>query len=170
MTTSIQRGCGGTAAGGALLLPSPREGLPLLSVQDGCGTAGSSHVHYLQPSHMVRETAPPTPPSLAVLPSHMVRETAPPTPPSLAVLSLQVRAPSRKNSVVGTRGPERKGGTEAHRRPGAGSSARQQAGAGARGAVSPCSPAPTRPYFPKLPRGDTRPGYMRRAEKPMCAF
>lgn len=151
MTTSIQRGCGGTAAGGALLLPSPREGLPLLSVQDGCGTAGSSHVHYLQPSHMVRETAPPT-------------------PPSLAVLSLQVRAPSRKNSVVGTRGPERKGGTEAHRRPGAGSSARQQAGAGARGAVSPCSPAPTRPYFPKLPRGDTRPGYMRRAEKPMCAF
>ena len=151
MTTSIQRGCGGTAAGGALLLPSPREGLPLLSVQDGCGTAGSSRVHYLQQSHMVRETAPPT-------------------PPSLAVLSLQVRAPSRKNSVVGTRGPERKGGTEAHRRPGAGSSARQQAGAGARGAVSPCSPAPTRPYFPKLPRGDTRPGYMRRAEKAMCAF
>ena len=96
--------------------------------------------------------------------------TAPPTPPSLAVLSLQVRAPSRKSSVVGTRGPERKGGREAHRRPGAGSGARQQAVIRARGAVSPCSPTPTRPYFPKLPRGETRPGYVRRAENQCVHF
>ena len=58
MTTSIQRGRRGAAARGAHLLPSPREGLPILSAQDGCGTAGSSRVQGLQQSHMVRANCP----------------------------------------------------------------------------------------------------------------
>lgn len=140
-----QRGCSQRRPPRAV----PRRGC-VLSAQDGCGTAG--------PSRSLTQcgaAAPPTPP--ASLSSAFRRSTV-------------LRAPSRKGSVVGTRGPERRAAGRHTPGPGAGSSARQQAGARGRGAGSPHSPTPTRPYFPKLPRGETWPGYVRRAEKPMCAF
>lgn len=151
MTTSIQRGRRRAAARGAHLLPSPREGLPVLSAQDGCGATGASRA---QASSSLTWCGP----------------TAPPTPPSLTVLSLQVRAPSTKSSVVGTRGPERKGGREARCRPGS-REQRQAAGwrQGQRRSVS-LLPNSHQTILPQTPTWRNTARLCAKGRKPMCAF